>query len=286
MPFPFFRLPFELRYIIYQYLFTPEYRNSLNAPDVGRLSRAMRLNRPEIGPWRSIITLNCQALPLMRTCQQAHDESTSVLYGNNTFCFDDIPYDEEDFYWSLNSSDFYPPHYEIFHFYPFLSVIGRANRMKLRHLDLKIYTYTIFAVPGEGTVWNSKYKSDLSATSSIINALDFLSESHRLQSLVLHFQGSYWGMARFSLWFSKDCELYRSLTQFKAISELKCCVGMDGLYELDDAKDAAYEEAVDNYHELRAELAAAYALESERIDSSSTKNGFQSDPISQFGASI
>ena len=193
--------------------------------------------------------------------------------------------DKEQIKWSLDPSDFYPPHYEIFHFYPFLSVIGRANRMKLRHLDLKFYTYTICTGFGEDTVWDSKHKSDLSATSSISHALDFLSESHRLQSLVLHFYGSHWGMARFSFQFSKDSELYRSLTQFKAISELKCCVDMDGLFELDDAKYAVYEEAVDNYHELRVELAAAYALESERIASSSTKNGLQSDPISQFGTS-
>ena len=221
----------------------------------------------------------------MRTCQQAHDESTSVLYGDNTFRFDDVPYDNDEFKWSLDSSDFYPSHYEILHFYPFLSVIGRANRMKLRHLDLKFLTYTDYAGISEDTVWDSKHKSDLSATSSISYALDFLSESHRLQSLDLHFQGSFWGMARFSFWFSKDSQLYRSLTQFKAISELKCYVNMDGLHDLDDAKNAVYEEAVDNYHELRAELAAAYALESERIASSSTKNGLQSDPISQFGAS-
>lgn len=268
MSFPFFRLPFELRYIIYQYLFTPEYRDSLIAPDMGHLCCAMMLHRPDTGQWPAFIGLDCQALQLMQTCQQAHDESTSVLYGDNTFRFDYVPSDDS---WDL---------------YPFLSVIGRANRMKLRHLDLRFHPCTTFADLGVDTVWvNTKHNLDLKVARSTCNALDFLSERHRLQSLVLRFQGSNWGIAKFSLCFTKDSELYRSLTQFKAISKLKCCVDMDGLYEIDDARYAVYEKAVDNYHELRAELAATYALESERIASSSTKSGLQSDLVPQFGAS-
>ena len=279
MPFPFFSLPLELRYIIYQYLFTSKCQHNLIAPVVGRLHRATKLYQPERRRWRAIITFNCQALPLMRTCRQAHDESTNVLYGDNTFRFDDY---KEDVGWSLDPWNSYHAHSETYHLYPFLSVIGKANRMKLRHLDLKFHKYTLFAFPGEDTVWDTKYNLDLSVASSISNALDFLSESHRLQSLVLSFPGSYWGMAGFSLRFSKDSELYRSLTQFKAIRKLKCCLKMDGLYELDDAKYAVYEQAVNNYRELRAELAAAYALESERIASSSTKNGLPKDPLPQF----
>ena len=157
--------------------------------------------------------------------------------------------------------------------------------MKLRHLDLWFHASTILELPGEDTLWDTKYNPDLSVASFISNALDFLSESHQLQSLVLSLPGDYRDMPRFSFWFSKDSELYRSLTQFKAIRKLKCCVNDRGLYELDDAKYAVYEKAVDNYRELKAELAAAYALESERTASSSPKNGLQSDPIPQFGAS-
>ena len=279
MPFPFFRLPFELRYIIYQYLFTPEYRDSLIVPDM------RHSDLPDSGQRPAVKGLNCQTLPLMRTCQQAHDESTSVLYGGNTFHFGGVLYDKEDIRLIRESSDFYPAPCEVFHFYPFLSIIGRANQMKLRHLDLRLYTYAGCDFPGEDDVWHTKYKPDLSVTSPISNVLDFLSESHRLQSLILHFRGLYWGMVRFSFWFSKDSKLYRSLRQLKAIRKLKCRVHMDHLYELDDAEYAVYEEAVDNYRELKAELAATYALESGRVSSSSTKKGLQSDPTSQFGAS-
>ena len=152
--------------------------------------------------------------------------------------------------------------------------------MKLRHLDLQFGTYSYGATPSEDTVWDTKYNPDLRVRSSISNALDFLSESHRLQSLVLRFQKPYWALARFSFWFSKDSELYRCLTKFKAIKKLKCHVNIDALFELGDARNAVYEEAVDNYHELSAKLAAVYALESEGIASSSTKNSLQSDPIS------
>ena len=279
MPFPFFRLPFELRYIIYQYLFTPEYGEDLIAPDVGHSHLTMRLNQSDGGEWPAVIRLNCQALPLMRTCKQAHDESTNILYGSNTFCFEDVLYNPQDTSWLSDSFDCSPHLCGIFPLYPFLSVIGRANRMKLRHLDLKFYTYTTYAIPCEASVWDSKDKADRSVASSVSNALDFLSQSHQLQSLVLNFEGSYWSLARFSVCFSKDSEIYRSLTQFKAIRKLKCCVDMYLLYKLNDAKYMVYEEAVENYHELRAELAAAYALESRHLAPSSTKNTLQSDPI-------
>ena len=153
--------------------------------------------------------------------------------------------------------------------------------MKLRHLDLQFGTYSYLTIPGDDIIWDTKYNPDLRGRSSIIsNALDFLSESHRLQSLVLRFQGSNWALARFSFWFSKDSEPYRCLTKFKAIEKLKCCVNTAGLFELDEARNAVYEEAVDNYYELSAKLAAGYVLESEGIASSSTKTGLQSDPIS------
>ena len=280
MPFPFFRLPFELRYIIYQYIFTPEYRDSLIVIDLSPPGRLSRLDRLDIGQRSANIGLDCQALPLMRTCQQAHDESTSILYGDNTFGFDDLRYDDL----TLDYSDSYSDYCELTHFYLFLSKIGRANRMKLRHLDLKFCTYSIFTVPGEDTVWDACYNPDLKVTSSISYALNLLSESHRLQSLVLHFSGSHRGMVRFSFWFSKDSELYRNLAQFKAIRKLKCTVNMDGLDELEGSKNAVYEEAVDNYRGLKAELAAGYALESECISSPSKKNGLQSDPVSESGA--
>ena len=59
---------------------------------------------------------------------------------------------------------------------------------------------------------------------------------------------------------------------------------LEELDQLDDAKYAVYEKAIENYNELRTKLAAAYALESGRIDASSTKNGFQRDFIHQFDA--
>ena len=285
MPFPFFSLPLELRYIIYQYLFTSKCRHNLIVPAVGRLRRAITLNRPDSGRWRAITGLNCQTLSLIRTCQQAHDESTNVLYSDNTFCFDDVLYDKEDMSWYFDLLNFPPIGCETSYFYPFLSVIGRANRMKLRHLDLNFHRYTTFPLLGDDNAWGIKYKHHHSVASFMRNALDFLSKSHRLQSLVLTFQGSHRSMAGFSFWFSKDSELYRSLTRFKAIRELKCRVNTRGLDEMDDAKYAVYEKAVDNYHELRAELEAAYEQKSASTASSTTKNSLQNDSIPQFGAS-
>lgn len=229
------------------------------------------------------MNLNCQTLSLMRTCQQAHNESTNILYGDNTFCFEDVLRDQDNILPSVEFSDACPPLLEGFNLYPFLSVIGRANGTKLRHLDLKFYTF--YAVPNDVSVWDTNYDAARSLASSVNSALDLLSQSHRLQSLVLNFEGLYCSMARFSFCFSRDSDLIRSLVQFKAIGKLKCGIDIGRLYELDDAQYAKYEEAVHNYHDLRAELAAAYALESKRLASSSTKDSLQSHPITEFGAS-
>lgn len=46
-----------------------------------------------------------------------------------------------------------------------------------------------------------------------------------------------------------------------------------------------YKKALDNYQELKVKLAAAYRLERGQFDSSSAKNSFKSDSLSQFGTS-
>ena len=81
--------------------------------------------------------------------------------------------------------------------------------MKVRHVVLKFYTDLFVTFPGEGIMWNIMEKQDHSGASFISDALDFFSQSHRLQSLVLSFEESYRGMAGFSILFSKDSRLYR-----------------------------------------------------------------------------
>lgn len=92
--------------------------------------------------------------------------------------------------------------------------------------------------------------------------------------------------AGFSIWFSKDLILLQKLAQFKASEKMRCRVrDPPSDYCLGDAKDVVYKKALDNYQELKVKLAAAYRLKRGQIDSSSAKNGFKSDSLSQFGTS-
>lgn len=281
MPFPFFGLPFELRYMIYQDCFTPADKHQPIAPDVTHLRREEDVGRPST---QTTITLKCPALSFIRTCQQAHEEGTNVLYGDNTFRFGDSPYHQKQSSYSYGSV--FTPFCEIFYMYPFLSVIGKANQLKIRHLELRFYIESFITFPEYRDLWNTNTSNDNGRASYINDALNFFSESHRLQSLDLYFYGRYNGMAEFSIWFSKDSRLFRTLAQFKAIEKLRCRVeNPPSNYHLNNAKCVVYKQAVDNYQELKVKLAAAYRLRRGQIDSSSAKNGFKSDPLSQFGTS-
>lgn len=279
MPFPFFSLPFELRYMIYQDCFTPADKDQPIAPDVARLRREEEVNKPST---QTTITLKCLALPFIRTCQQAHQEGTNVLYGVNTFRFGDSPYHQEQ----SESGDAFTPFCHIIYMYTFLSVIGKANRLKIRHLELRFYSDSFITFPGERNVWNTYTGNDSWRVIYIIDVLDFFSESHCLQSLDLYLLGRYNGMAQFSVWFSKDSSLLRTLAQFKAIEKMRCRVeNPPSDYRLDGAKNVVYKQAVDNYQELKVKLAAAYRLGRGQIDPSSAKNGFKNDSFSRFGTS-
>lgn len=155
MPFPFFRLPLEIRYMIYQHLFTPADKDTPVTPDIRRFHCGFEKNQTIILRGRSTIALHCQALSLIRTCQQAHEEGTIVLYGQNTFHFSDTPYFKDSPYFDDTSevpSGVVLPFCEVTYMYAFLSVIGKANRLRIRHLVLLFGDDTFITFPEEYNV--------------------------------------------------------------------------------------------------------------------------------------
>ena len=189
--------------------------------------------------------------------------------------------------------------------YSFLSVIGKANQSKIRHVELVFDTEMFLTFPGQCSIWTNVDQYEIGGAGCISDALDFLSENHRLQSLYLSFEGLYEGMAGFSMCFSKDSRLARRFTQYKAIEKFECDIdgatpdivdlrrwsnelawyGIANHQQLTLKKDC--EEAIENYQELKLklELEAAHQKESGQHDSYPTKRRFQSDPISQHEAS-
>ena len=145
--------------------------------------------------------------------------------------------------------------------YGFLSVIGKAIRLKIRHLELVFNSGTFLTFPGERNIWTSNLDlKNEGGASCVSDALDFLSKNHRLRSLRLSFNGSTGGEAGFSLWFAKELRLAQRTAKFKAIEEFRCDidgadpggVGLGHRYPRD--KVAWYEKAIDDYQELRRKL--------------------------------
>ena len=240
---------------------------------------------------QSAIWLRCQALSLIPTCQQAHEEGTNVLYGQNTFSFGDAPYfeysfgEDESYDSPFTPSGVYLPFCEVTYMYGFLSVIGKANQSKIRHVKLVFDTEMFLTLPGQRSVWTYVAQDKMGGAGCFGDALDFLSENHRLQSLNLSFEGYYGCVAGFSLCFAKESRIARKLVQFEAIEKFDCNVWDDvGRCDNND-QIALYEEAVHDYQGLKLKLEAAHQKESGQHDSCPTKRRFQSDPVSQHEAS-
>lgn len=82
---PFFRLPKELRNMIYEEVFQTSLQDGAITPDPRYLRRrgSGDLNHRTIN----------NGLALLQSCQQVHEEATAILYGNHVFYFDDTRHD-------------------------------------------------------------------------------------------------------------------------------------------------------------------------------------------------
>ena len=111
MPFPFFRLPMEIRNIVHEMMFLHPSKDRLITPNPTKEQRKFAKDKSlecfrqelleipdyEIIPvfrsghrvQRDILEIP-ESLPFLRTCQQIHREASEILYGGNTFYFDDI----------------------------------------------------------------------------------------------------------------------------------------------------------------------------------------------------
>ena len=88
-PFPFFRLPLEIRRMVYLHVFHTPQPFGIITPDLGHIRR-------QYGDEYAVQTPMVHN-GLLHTCQQAYEEGTTVLYGANVFHFDDDPYGEREF---------------------------------------------------------------------------------------------------------------------------------------------------------------------------------------------
>jgi hypothetical protein len=110
------------------------------------------------------------SIPFLRTCNLVHLEASPVLYGNNTFFFDDVG---KGFNEVVQQCD-------ITSMYIFLRLIGAENRLRLRKIYVHIVKfrfcyYDSESIPGETAKTNGgKYLGD---------AFELLAQGHRLRSI-------------------------------------------------------------------------------------------------------
>ena len=172
--FPFFRLPPEVRNMIYGLLFETAHKDKIVTPDPTGSRRQNNLGQR---------TLNLSdSLPLLRTCKVVHQEATAVLYGNNVFRFDDNPHNDDvhtipGFKMSLPCCD-------LLTIYFFVVSIGKDNREKLQHIHLNFSKISFVRFPEE--LRGDCLYFDAGAN-FVGDAVDLLAASHHLQTFSLSF---------------------------------------------------------------------------------------------------
>ena len=171
--FPFFRLPPEVRNMIYGLLFETAHKDKIVTPDPSGSRRQNNLGQR---------TLNLSdSLPLLRTCQVVHREATAVLYGNNVFRFDDCPHNDDKH--KIPGFEMSLPCCDLLTIYFFLVSIGKGNREKLQHIHLNFSDFSFVLYPEE-----SGGRLHRNAGASFVrDAVDLLAASHHLQIFSVSF---------------------------------------------------------------------------------------------------
>ena len=163
-------------------------------------------------------------LALLRSCQQAHEEATSFLYGNNTFYFDDSDYGttkieasahcyycaEEATIQRDNSESIAPenqcldaldaldgkhyveiPRCDLGSMCDWLVQIGRRNRLKIRHIQISFSGCQFARVLGEGHDLDDPLKPAPVGGDLLEKALELLGRGHSLDTFGVFFRQRY-----------------------------------------------------------------------------------------------
>ena len=211
--FPFFRLPFDIRWMIYKEVFKTPYTDNIITPDPSH-------HRRQLGRRYGDRTVNYD-LALLRSCQQAHEEATSFLYGNNIFYFDDADYGIIEIEASahcdycleeasinrdrpgsltpdIRCSDALDgkhyveiPRCDLGSMYDWLDKIGQKNRLKIRHIQICFYGCQFARILGEGHDVDDPLKPAPVGGDLIEKALELLGRGHNLDTFGVSFRQRY-----------------------------------------------------------------------------------------------
>ncbi|MCJ1454614.1 hypothetical protein MMC28_004967 [Mycoblastus sanguinarius] len=209
MALPFFRLPSEIRSIVYGILFTSPHEEKLITPDPEG-------SRQRNGVNKRGVCMN-GGLPLLRTCQQVHEEATAVLYGQNMFHFNDEPHGDE--LYNVVGFNILLPWCDFVTMHVFLSRIGRRNRSKIQHLRLSFFSKYFITYPDQLPSWSPKGGGG----SCVADALELLCDDQNLQRVEILFPNEFRrGLTEFSDMFLKmsNQSIRTRLRRFRGVREV------------------------------------------------------------------
>ena len=217
VPFPFFRLPLDIRRMIYEEVFRTPLADKTITPDPS-------YRRRQLGRRFAEHTVKYD-LAFLRSCQQAHQEATAVLYGSKSFYFDDTSYGYEDIQVEASTYCWYclgeksipqgPPasmamatqnrcldahdgkHYiqippcDFVGMYDWLFKIGERNRIQIRHVHISLSGSQFAKVLGEQHLVHDPRKLSPVGGDLIEKALALLARGHNLNTFSVSFRHRY-----------------------------------------------------------------------------------------------
>ena len=227
MVFPFFRLPSELRTMIYKEVFRTPLGDGSITPDVfysrrreASVSRCCQVpvSRRRKDEQLSQRTIN-NGLALLQSCQQAHEEAISYLYGNHVFYFDDTQHgcwsntidvtshcfycqrlrgDEPSSDWAYSDRcydaegfggkhELVVPFCDFIYMHRWLSDIGERNRLRIRHIQLHFDTSQFTKVLGAAHRGGKPGKPSPVGGEFPEGGLRQLALGHNLESMTMSF---------------------------------------------------------------------------------------------------
>ena len=174
MSFPFLRLPFEIRYMIYSLLLKSEHEDKIITPDLnGSRRRQFLTNR---------IVCMSDTMPLLRTCTAIHDEGANVLYGSHIFLFTDEPHSQKEAL--VPELNLTIPQCDMPKMHRFFKAIGTRNVTRIRHLQLQFYSARFLFLPDRNH--DTAYLPQTHANGKYLQkTLELLASHHRLQTFTI-----------------------------------------------------------------------------------------------------
>ncbi|CAD6575994.1 MAG: hypothetical protein ASARMPREDX12_007670 [Alectoria sarmentosa] len=215
LPFPLFKLPREIRNIIYEKVFSTSLNDKVITPDPSYSRRryddfCRKHGATYLGVDRAINN----GLALLQSCQQAHEEAAAVLYGQSTFYFDDSQqyetfsrktfavdvsahcyYCRQDRCWSACSGGKHLvdiPFTDLVTLKSWLSTIGERNRLRIRHIQIHFSDSRFTKVqPASHWTWDRRPGKPSHVGGDVLaEALQFLAGGHNLDTFGIFFISS------------------------------------------------------------------------------------------------